>query len=357
MIMNGGDNVFGERLKQARTMKGWSLRELAVATDGKVSHNALARYERGEMSPGSGILVAVAMAVQQPADFFFRSFTVNLGEISYRKRVALAGKKVKAAVEQATDFFERYCEAEELTGDIIAFKPPFLAADTISKPEDADMFADKLRMKWELGNDPIPSVVGLLERKGFKVCELELDLKMDGFSAEADGRPLVVLGQIDNKPRKRMTCVHEAAHIILPMPDDDKLEEKIAYRFAGAFLLPQEVFVYEFGKFRNRIGLSELMELKDVFGVSMMGIMVRAKQLQMISNETYVKFCKYANKPGWRKKGEPDDGRCMCDETPARFKQLVRRAVAEERITLSKGAALLKQDLNSFRKELQGMVV
>jgi Zn-dependent peptidase ImmA (M78 family) len=200
-------------------------------------------------------------------------------------------------------------------------------------------------------------VIGLLERKGFKVCELEMDQKRDGFSAEAEGRPLVVLGQIDNTPRKRMTCVHEAAHIILPMPEDEKLEEKIAYRFAGAFLLPQEVFVYEFGKFRHRIGLSELMELKDVFGVSMMGIMMRAKQLQMISNETHVKFCKYANKQGWRKMGEPDDDRCMCDETPARFKQLVRRAVAEENFTLSKGAALLKLDLNSFRKELQGMVV
>jgi len=70
-----------------------------------------------------------------------------------------------------------------------------------------------------------------------------------------------------------------------------------------------------------------------------------------------VKFCKYANKQGWRKKGEPDDERCSCEETPMRFKQLVWRAVAEENISLSKGAALLKQDLNSFRKDFQGMVV
>ena len=355
--MNAVSRIFGERLKQARTMKGWSLRELAIATGGKVSHNALARYERGEMSPGSDILLAVASAVQQPADFFFRPFTVSLGEISYRKKSALQKKKVKAAIEEARDFFERYCEAEELTGDISSYDPPFAKAKTISSPEEADVYADNLRKKWDLGNDPIPSVIGLLERKGFKVCELELDQKMDGFSAEADGRPFVVLGQIKNKPRKRMTCVHEAAHIILPMPDDEKLEESIAYRFAGAFLLPKEVFVYEFGQFRHRIGLSELVELKDIFGVSMMGIMMRAKQLELISNETYVKFCKYANKQGWRIKGEPDDERCSCEETPVRFKQLVWRAVAEENISLSKGAALLKQDLNSFRKELQGMVI
>lgn len=351
------ENVFGQRLQQARTMQGWSLRELAAATGGKVSHNALARYERGEMSPGSEILVAVAQAVQQPADFFFRPFTVKLGKISYRKRADLKGKKIKAAIEQATDFFERYREAEELSGEIVAFEPPFPKAKPLASAEEADTFADHLRTKWHLGTDPIPSVMNLMERKGIKVCELELDPKLDGFSADADGAPLVVLAQTANKPRKRMTCVHEAAHVLLPMPTEKKLEEDIAYRFAGAFLLPKEIFVYEFGKHRNRIGLSELMELKDTFGVSMMGIMKRAEQLKMISSETYLHFCKYANKEGWRKKGEPDDGRCTCDETPMRFRQLVRRAVAEERITLSKGAALLKQDLNSFRKELQGLIV
>lgn len=126
------------------------------------------------------------------------------------------------------------------------------------------------------------------------------------------------------------------------MPDDEKLEESVAYRFAGAFLLPQEVFVYEFGKFRHRIGLGELMELKDVFGVSMMGIMKRAEQLNMISNKMYMKFCKFANRQGWRKNGEPDDGRCSCEETPGRFRQLVRRAVAEEKYYPFQGGCIVE---------------
>ena len=351
------ENVFGQRLQQARTMQGWSLRELAAATGGKVSHTALARYESGKMSPGSEILVAVAQAVQQPADFFFRPFTVKLGKVSYRKRATLKEKQIEAAIEQATDFFERYREAEELSGEIVTFDHPFPKEKPLSSPEEADDYADQLRVKWHLGTDPIPSVMNLMERKGIKICELTFDSKLDGFSADADGAPLIVLAETANKPRKRMTCVHEAAHVLLPMPKDEKLEENIATRFAGAFLLPRENFVYEFGKHRNRIGLSELMELKNVFGVSMMGIMKRAEQLKLISTETCLNFFKYANKEGWRSKGEPDDGRCTCDETPMRFRQLIRRAVAEERITLSKGAALLKQDLNTFRKELHGIIV
>ena len=72
---------------------------------------------------------------------------------------------------------------------------------------------------------------------------------------------------------------------------------------------------------------------------------------------TYVSFCKFANQHGWRKCGEPDDGQCACEETPTRFRQLVWRAVAEGQISLSKGAALLKQDLDTFRHELSDVIV
>lgn len=58
---------------------------------------------------------------------------------------------------------------------------------------------------FDFGAIRISKHLARVERKGFKVCELVLDANLDGFSANAAGRPLVVLGQIDNKPRKRMT--------------------------------------------------------------------------------------------------------------------------------------------------------
>lgn len=350
-------NLFGQRLQQARTMKGLSLRDLSAATGGQVSHNALARYERGEMAPGSAILLAVAAALGQPVDFFFRPFKAKLADVRFRKKSTLTGGKARAAIAQANDFYERFCEAEELAGDVRAFKPPLSMAQPLQSPEAAEAAAVELRRKWKLGLDPIPSVIGLLEREGVKVCEAELADGLDGFCAHADGDPLVVIAETRNVPRKRMTCTHEMAHIALPLPEDEKLEEEIVRRFAGAFLLPTETFQAAFGKFRNRIGLSELIELKAEFGASIMGIMKRAEQLRMITPSTYVSFCKFANQHGWRKCGEPDDGQCACEETPTRFRQLVWRAVAEGQISLSKGAALLKQDLDTFRHELSDVIV
>jgi len=351
------ENLFGQRLKQARTMKGWSLRDLASATGGQVSHNALARYERGEMAPGSPILLAVAAALDQTTDFFYRPFKAKLADVRFRKKSTLTGNKAKAAVEQANDFYERFREAEELAGAVLTYKPPLDMKTPLQTPEEAEEAAAALRKKWKLGIDPISSVVGLLEREGIKVCETDLAVGLDGFCAHADGDPLVVIAQTTNVPRKRMTCTHEMAHVVLPLPEDEKLEEELAKRFAGAFLLPAETFQAAFGKFRNRIGLSELIELKAEFGASIMGIMKRAEQLRMITPQTFVSLCKFANQRGWRKTGEPGDAQCACDETPTRFKQLVWRSVAEGQISLSKGASLLKQDLDAFRKELQDVIM
>jgi hypothetical protein len=89
-----------------------------------------------------------------------------------------------------------------------------------------------------------------------------------------------------------------------------------------------------------------------------MAIMKRAEQLELVSVAMFERFCRYASQQGWRRpgEGEPGDDCYNGDETPSRFRQLVWRAVAEQQISLSKGAALLKQDLNSFRRDLKEVI-
>lgn len=52
--------MFGERLKLARKMAGYSLRGLAGAFGGEVTAQAIGKYERGEMMPSSGVLLHMA---------------------------------------------------------------------------------------------------------------------------------------------------------------------------------------------------------------------------------------------------------------------------------------------------------
>jgi transcriptional regulator with XRE-family HTH domain len=50
----------GNRIKSARLLAGFSQRELSDALAGMVSHNAISKYEKGEMMPDSKVLIALS---------------------------------------------------------------------------------------------------------------------------------------------------------------------------------------------------------------------------------------------------------------------------------------------------------
>lgn len=350
-------NPFPRRLLQARQMMGWSLRELSEQIGGAVTYAALAKYEHGKMEPSSGVLLALASALEQSPDYFFRPFRLQLTGIRFRKKSRLSVTAETAFREQACEYFERYQEIEELVGDVRTFEPPF-SGETITAPEQAEDFARRLREKWNLGVDPLPNVQQLLEDKGIKVFELETeDRQFDGLKADTVAGPVVVLASWlnSNLPRKRMTEVHELAHIVLPFADGtrDRDEEAPVARFAGAFLLPEETFKPAFGPHRNHLGVGELIQMKVTFGVSIWAMMRRAEQLGLISLSVYKRFCIYASEHEWKSKGEPGDELYRRPEHHGRFRQLVLRAVAEDVISRAKGAELLGVDLAALRRELQ----
>jgi len=348
--------TFSRRLRQARTMCGLSLRGLGEALKDAVSHNALAKYENGQMMPSSEILGQLADVLKQPLDFFFRPFTLRLEHIRFRKRVRLGIKQEESIRARALEFFERYHEVEQLIGEARKFAGK-LPTKEIRNPEGAETAANMLREKWKLGCDPLGSLVELLESQGIKVFEVEDDTgAFDGFSADTEAGPVIVVSKNLNPLRKRMTIVHELAHVVLEVADSisGKEEELIAARFAGALLMPKEKFEADFGKIRRSISLAELIELKVNFGASIWAVMMRARQLELITEAVFVRFCQFA--ASWRsEKKEPGDERYQGNENHSRFRQLIHRAVAEGDMSLSKGAGMLNQSIGDLRGDLRDL--
>ncbi len=341
-------------------MCGFSLRELAKKIDGAVSYAALSKYEHGIMQPSSGVLIALSRALSQSPDFFFRPFRLELTRVRFRKKSSLGAAAEKGFLERARDHFERYREIEELVGDVRRFEPPF-RGNSVSSPDDAEAMARKLREKWRLGMDPLPNIQELLEENGIKVFELPTDDKhFDGLKADTETGPVVVLASWlkGNLPRMRHTEVHELAHIVLPLakgiPEAD--EEKLANRFAGAFLLPEDAFRNAFGNHRLQLGIGELIEMKRTFGASIMAIMKRAEQLRLVGAAVYKRFCIHASERQWRTTGEPGDDQYVRDEVSGRFRRLVLRAVAEDVISVSAGAEHLGIGLHEMRRELKTVI-
>jgi Zn-dependent peptidase ImmA (M78 family) len=336
-------------------MRGLSLRALAEKMEGRVSYNALHKYEQGLMMPDSRVLTAIADALDQDLDFFFREPAVELREVRFRKTSRLGAKEEQAIREQATDYFERCREIDQIVGIPVGFQNP-LAGFRIRKPEDVETAADQVRARWILGEDPLPNVREMLESKGVLIFEVETPESFNGFAGHADGQPMIVLGAWLNRdlPRKRFTELHEIGHILVEFEKglSEKDQERLCHRFAGAMLIPKNVFIQEFGGVRQRVSIEELVDLKERYGISIAAIMHRAFDLELISGALYERFCINYKKQRWHK-GEP--GEYSGREISSRFEQLVLRATSEGMVSQTKGAALLNEPLVDFRERLVGI--
>ncbi|MFN3379830.1 MAG: helix-turn-helix domain-containing protein [Runella zeae] len=336
-----------ERLTTARKMAGLSLQELADKMDNRISKQAIHQFEQGKSKPEADTLLDLAKALNVRLDFFFRDNHVQFDKLEYRKKVKLSKTEATAINETAKDWFARYFELEELMDAHISFENP-LTGILIRNEEDLEKAADSLREKWELGTKPIPSVIEMLEQKGIKVLEVNATDGFQGFSAEANGRLVVVLNANDDAFRKRFTALHELAHIVLGFAEGLDVE-RYCHRFAGAVLFPKQSVIEVFSSKRKKLAFAELLQQKCYYGISVQAILKRLRDLEVINEATYKGFLIWMNKVGYRSK-EP--GRYAGLEQPLRFSQLLYRAAIEEVISLSKAASLMNLSLSEFRKTL-----
>ena len=343
---------FPERLKSARKMNGFSMQELADKMNNVVSKQAIGKYELGVMKPDSEILSAICKALNVRPDYFLREGKITLENVEFRKLTRLSKKDIEKIREQTIDFLERYFELENLLGIDSKFNNP-LKDTVIDHESQIEEAVVKLRKSWKIESNHVPNLIKLFEDQGIKVFEIDAPDSFSGLATYVNNSPVVVLNSNLNHvlDRKRFTALHELAHLLLKFSRkfDQKQIEKLCYAFSGAFLMPKELFINEFGGVRHNVFIEELKFMKQNFGISMQAIMARAKNLELISEQYYKTFSIQFSKLGFRKK-EP--GAYQGYESSNRFFQLLYRAVAEEIISLSKAASLNNQKLADFREML-----
>lgn len=346
--------IFAERFKSARLMKGFSLQDLANKIEGKLSRQALHRYEKGEVIPDNEKINLLSKALDVNPDFFFRSTTVELGEIEYRKLSKMPRKEASIIKEKTKEYLSRYLELEEILGLGVEFENPLKNIGIITSYEQVNKAANQLREYWSLGEGAIFNVVELLEDKNIKVVKLDVDEDFDGLQTFVNGTIPVVAYNVKktNKPdRIRLTLLHELAHLLLTFGNITlKQKETLCYQFAGTVLLPEKTLKAELGEHRNKLSINELGNIKKQYGISMQAIVMRAKDCGII-NEHYTKqFFFLINQMNWRV-DEPVEYSGV--EGSNRFEQLLFRALIEEQISMSKAASLNNQTLAEFRKKYQ----
>ena len=353
MMSSERESFFGERLKIARKMAGMSLQDLADKLKNVITKQALNKYELGLMYPSSELILSLSEVLDIKPDYFLRKEPIKINELRFRSRMNLPKKVEDSVIEKARFYVERFIEIEQILGIENVFNNP-IESFTIITEKDAEEAAKHLRTSWELGLWPIANVVEMIESKGVKVLFMSEMDDVDGFSfyVNDDIPVLVVNSEAKSISRIRFTIIHELAHLLLNFAEeilaDNKLIEKLCHYFSSCFLLPTEKLVAKIGgMFRKYIKIEELIQIKELYGISIRAIIHRCEKLGVISSEYYKRWMVYLNNQ-YGRKDEPGEYRGV--EKPTLFDSLVQRALSENFISMSKAASLLNMSIEELRK-------
>lgn len=356
--------MIADRIRLARRKAGLSLRDLAAAMDDRVTPQAIGKYERGEDIPSSGVLLALAKALNVTVSYLMDTQGFVLSGVEFRTKANTTSSDRAVVETEVLEWIERYLQIEHvLELDSAEWKSPFACLKVLNAPADAEYLAKEVRERWKLGIDPIPNMTELLEEKGLKVLIVPLPDRVSGFTCMVSreegepGLPVIVINGKFSLERRRLTLAHELLHRLIDTDClSDKDEEKAANLFAGAFLMPREHLMRETGKQRNALGYRELIDLKRLYRVSGAALLMRLRQVGIISESTLT-YAFQTIARGWRTQEphelEPPSERGQ-RECPLRFERLCYRALAEDFVSLSKAAELLRISLPKVEAGLKG---
>lgn len=356
--------MIADRIKRARRKAGLSLRGLSDAMKGKVTAQAIGKYERGEDIPSSGVLLALSDALSVSLSYLVDTQRIELSGVEFRTKSTTSARDRAHVETEVLEWIERYLQIELILDlDSTQWQCPLAKARKLRDAGEAEQLATDVRNEWKLGFDPIPNMTELLEEKGLKVLTVALPARVSGFTClvkrpdDQPELPVIVVNNQFSLERRRLTLGHELAHRLIEIDSlSEKDEERAATQFAGAFLMPRDHLLREAGKHRNAFGYNEIIGLKRLYRVSGAALLMRLRQLGVISESTLT-YAFQTIARGWRTQ-EPQEL-----ETPdirgqreraLRFGRLCYRALAEGLISLSKAAELLQLPVPEVEAGLKG---
>jgi len=287
------NDSFSIRLREARQMMGLSMDKLVERTNGAITKQSISRYEKGIMRPKCDALQAIAKALNISEEYFEgTNLKIDMPMLRTTSNGKLSEEELQALEAKLSFWAEQYLTKEKEAGFPTWFKNP-VKGTKVSTLEDAIHAADLLREKWHCGDGPIASILRLLERKGIMILAANLPEYVFGMSTWADKKhPLIVLDMRPEKTtieRLRFTAAHELAHLLLAFPVNAELDvEKRCNKFAGFFLFTKQALIEEMGsEKRDVLTLEEMIDLREVYGISIAAQVHAAWDIRMISREHY----------------------------------------------------------------------
>jgi len=323
------------KLKTARSLTGMSTRAVALKVGKRlaISHATIANYESGKSVPPMDVLAVLADLYGRPINWFLERGK-GLTGIRYRN--------LKSRLK-VTDLHRYEAEVQRWLDGYVALEsrlhrpmPPAITDLRPKRKMPPDDLSREVRRRLEISEDePIPSVVDVLERFGIRVLENPTDLRIDGLAAEYGEEHVVVLNPTVSNDRTRLNAAHELAHVLFgdcKVAEDSKAEEQRAFEFASHLLLPNGQLKRAFeGK-----SVVRMVQFKERFGISLAAMVYRAENLGFLTKPEAKQLWMEFARRGWRT-NEPGVVR---PDRATRFEQLIDEGILSGQFSLKEVADL-----------------
>jgi Zn-dependent peptidase ImmA (M78 family)/transcriptional regulator with XRE-family HTH domain len=288
------DRFYGDRLRLARLLKGYTLQEVGEAVH--ASRQYINQLEGGAKTPSLDVLNAIAEFLKVTSDFFSiqRSGDVKFEQCHFRKR-----RTTPVGVANRVLAYSTILEhlVEELNEQLDLPENSFNFVDTgaieeLSAPV-IEKIAEVARERWGLTVDaPIDNMVEVAENVGAVVTYFDgVSDKVDALSVNRK-YPLIIRNSAKASIcRMRFDLAHECGHLLMHegIETGCPQTEKEADMFASAFLFPRKAFAREFPKCirGSAIDWNEVYRLKQRWKVSARAIIYRSHFLGFINAQQY----------------------------------------------------------------------
>ncbi len=301
----------------------------------------------------------LSAALNLQPDFFLRPFPYDEAVPLYFRSLASAtkGARMRAAerhkwLGELTSYVEQFVQLPPV---LIPVPEPAPNWPTL-EPGQVEEIATFVRRAWGFGDGAISDVTMLLENHGVVVSSTGMwSEALEAFSGWLDHRPFIVIeGVSASAARSRMSLCHELGHLVLhrdvpiAVLDDKQTFKQVeaqAWRFASAFLLPEEAFRADV----RWPTLETFRILKPKWKVSIQAMLNRARDLGMVTPEAEQAMWRSLTRRGWRAV-EPLDEELL-PERPGLLRDAIRLMIESRVITVNQlvdDTALSESDLRDL---------
>lgn len=171
---------------------------------------------------------------------------------------------------------------------------------------DAELLAQKFRLEAGMGMTEPVNVKTVLRR--FRVLTMYRPLSENsyGISIKTDGAMFMMVNSNSTRGRQHFTVAHELYHLFYDENPEPHVcggtsngVEKDANLFASALLMPREGLLREISEQelrRHNVSLATVLRLEQLFGVSRMSLLLRLKDIGVITEQVLTELNKVGTK-------------------------------------------------------------